>query len=114
MRALSVGKKLVANTKTTMYTVPRQNIGKIILLYAHNETSSAKGFSAWWYDKSNDVEISILDAYPLAAKAYLKFDGSYVVLDEGDEIRVKIETGGNCSVIVTFELEYKPTNQNGT
>lgn len=114
MRALSVGKNLVANTKTTMYAVPRQNIGKIVLLFAHNETASAKNFSAWWYDKSNNVEIAIVENYQLAAKAFLKFDGSYVVLDEGDEIRVQIETGGECSVIVTFELEYKPTNQNGT
>lgn len=114
MRPLSVGRNLVAGTTTTMYTVPRQNVGKIILLYAHNETASAKNFSAWWYDKSANVEIAILDGYQLASKAYLKFDGSYVVFDEGDELRVLAESGAVCSVIATFELEYKPTNQNGT
>lgn len=114
MRPISVGKNLVANTKTTMYEIPRQNIGKCILLFAHNETSSAKNFSAWWYDKSNNVEIPIVAGYQLAAKAFLKFDGSYVVMDEGDEMRVQIESGGVCSVITTFELEYKPSNQNGT
>ena len=114
MRVLSVGRNLVANTKTTMYEVPRQNIGRCILLFAHNETSSAKNFSAWWYDKSANVEIPIVVNYPLAAKAFLKFDGSYVVFDEGDQMRVQSETGSTCSVIVTFELEYKPSNQNGT
>ena len=114
MRPISVGKNLVAGVKTTMYEIPRQNVGKCILLFASNGTSSAKNYSAWWYDKSNNVEIPIVLDYQLAAKAFLKFDGSYVVFDEGDELRTEIETGGICSVITTFELEYKPSNQNGT
>jgi hypothetical protein len=108
MKPFSVGKNLVANTKTLMYTIPSNYYAKWNLLYAHNSTSSAKAFSAWWYDKSTDTEIAIVDGYPLPAKEYLKFDGgAYVTLEEGDEIRVKVETGATASCIITVELEQK-------
>jgi hypothetical protein len=106
MKPLSVGKNLVANTKTLIYTVPSNYYAKFTLLYAHNSTSSAKDFSAWWYDKSTNTEVAIVDLYPLPSKTYLKFDGeAYIVLEEGDEIRVKVETGATASVIITVELE---------
>lgn len=109
MRAVSVGVVLTPNTKTTLYTVPTKHIGAWNLLYAHNGTASAKNFSAWWYDKSENTEIPIVYNFPLAATDYLKFDGgAYVALDEGDEIRVQIETGAtNASCIVTIELQPK-------
>jgi hypothetical protein len=106
MRPLSVGKNLVAATKTTLFTVPARQIAKWNLMWAVNNTASAKNFSAWWYDKSTDTEIAVIVAYPLAAKTFLKFDGgSYVTLEEGDEVRVEVETGATASVLCTFELE---------
>lgn len=108
MKEISVGKNLVADTKTTMYVIPNRHYAKWNLLYAHNATASAKAFSGWWYDKSEDTEIAIVDLYPLPAKEYLKFDGgAYVVLEEGDEIRVKVEAGATATCIVTLELEHK-------
>lgn len=109
MRAVSVGKNLVANTKTTMYTIPTKHIGAWYLLYANNGTASAKHFTAWWYDKSENVEIPVIYEYNLAAKEYLRLDGqAYILLEEGDEIRVRIETGAtNATCIVTIQLEPK-------
>lgn len=108
MKPFSVGANLVANTKTTLYTIPQGYYGKWNLLYAHNSTASAKNFSAWWYDKSADTEVAVVDGYPLPSKEYLKFDGgAYVVLEEGDEIRVKVETGATASCIITLELIQK-------
>lgn len=109
MRAVSVGKNLTANTKTTMYTIPTKHIGIWSLLYAFNGTASAKHFSAWWYDKSENVEIPVTYQYDLTAKSYLRLDGeAHVVLEEGDEIRVQIETGAtNSTCIVTILLEPK-------
>lgn len=106
MRQFSVGKNLVADTKTTLYTVPGKHIAELSLLYAHNGTSSAKDFSAWWYDASFDVEIPIVYEYALSANDYLKFDGgAYILLEENDEIRVKFETGAvNSSCIITVSL----------
>jgi hypothetical protein len=108
-RPHSVGESLTPNTVTTMFTVPVKNLAKWNLLFAYNGTSSAKNFRAWWYDASKDVEIPILYDYPLAAKEFLKFDGgAYVTLDEGDEIRVWIESGAaNAGCVVTVEVEQR-------
>jgi hypothetical protein len=106
MRPLSIGRNLVANTKTTLFTVPTRQIAKWTLLWAVNNTASGKNFTAWWYDKSEDVEVRVILNYPLDAKEFLKFDGgAYVTLEEGDEVRVQAETGADCSVLCTFELE---------
>ena len=113
-RPHSVGVNLTPNTTTTMFVVPTRNLARWNLLYAFNGTASAKDFRAWWYDKSEDELIPIVYDYPLDASTYLKFDGgSYVVLDEGDEIRVWIETDAtNAGCIITVELEQRSTVQN--
>jgi hypothetical protein len=105
MRPLSIGKKLVANTKTTLFTVPTRQIAKWNLLFASNHSTSSKWITCWWYDKSENTEIEIVFQYGLTAKEFLKLDNSYTVLEEGDEVRVQSETGSTCTVICTFELE---------
>jgi hypothetical protein len=107
MRPVSVGKNLVPNVKTTMFTIPTKHDGLWNLLHAYNGTASAKNFTVWWYDKSQNVEVAIITDYPLAAKSYLQFggDGKYVVLEEGDEVRVQVESGASNAVCVcTVEL----------
>jgi hypothetical protein len=74
-------------------------------LFASNHSTSSKWITCWWYDKSENTEIEIVFQYPLTAKAFLKLDSSYTVLEEGDEIRVQSETGSTCTVICTVELE---------
>lgn len=107
MRPVSVGKNLTANVKTTMAVVPTKHDARWLLLHAYNGTSSAKNFDVYWYDKSQNTEVKVITAYPLAAKTYLQFggDGKYVVLEEGDEIRVMVETGATDAIcLVTLEL----------
>ena len=112
MRPFSHGVNLVAGTKTTMFTVPRQQLAKWTLLWAVNNTSSAKNFSVWWYDKSKNVEVAVVVDYPLAAKTFLRFDGgAYVALEEGDEIRVQAESGATASALITVELAQSPSTQ---
>ena len=111
-RPHSVGKDLVANTKTTMFTVPTRNMAKWLLLFASNHSTSSKWFSCWWYDKSENIEIEVLFEYGLTAKEYIRIDGTaYITLDEGDEIRVQSETGSVCSCIITVELDQRSTVQ---
>lgn len=111
-RPHSVGVNLTPATKTTLFTVPTRNIARWSLLYAYNGTAAAKTYTAWWYDSSANTEIPIVYNYPLAAANYLKFDGAEVILDEGDEIRVQIETGAtNATTIVTVEIEQRSTVQ---
>jgi sulfur transfer complex TusBCD TusB component (DsrH family) len=113
MRSHSVGKNLVANTKTTLFTVPTRNIALWRLLYAFNNTSSAKTFSCWWYDKSEDVEVAIASAYPLSSKTFfLLGDGNYVALDEGDEIRAISEIGATTTIVITVDLDARSAVQN--
>lgn len=111
-RSHSVGQDLVANTKTTMFTVPSRNMAKWLLLFATNHSTSSKWINVWWYDKSENTEIEILSQYPITAKTFLRIDGqAYVMLDEGDEIRVQSETGSVTTCIVTVELEQRSTVQ---
>jgi hypothetical protein len=109
MRSVSIGKVLVANTKTTMYTVPTKYTGRWNLLHVTNGTSSAKKVDAWWYDASANVEIPVIFGYGVSGGNYLQFNGgSYIMLEEGDEIRVKIETGAtDAGALITIELEPK-------
>ena len=109
MRRVSVGNVLTANVKTTVYTAPSNYTAQWDLLYVSNHSGVNKTLSVWWYDKSKNLEVVVIDGYPLTAHEFLKFDGNaYVVLEEGDEIRITSETGSLMSSINSFELN--PTN----
>lgn len=106
MRQFTICVNLVANTKTTMYTIPTKHVAEMTLLYANHGTASAKHFTAWIYKHSTATEIPIVYEYSLSAKNYLRFDGNaYILFEEGDELRVQIETGAtNPSCFATFEV----------
>lgn len=105
MREVSVGNNLTANVKTTVYTVPTGYYAKWNLCYVVNHTGNNKYIDAVWYDKSANAEIRVLDNYILSPTQFVKFDGgAYVVMEEGDEIRLMSETGSDMSAINTFEL----------
>jgi hypothetical protein len=38
------------------------------------------------------------------SKDYLKFNSSYIVMEEGDQFRVTTESGSTFSVLATFDL----------
>ena len=112
MRLLSVGKNLTANVKTTVFTVPIRTIAKWTLAHISNHTGGDKSVSLWWYDSSENTEVVIIDGYNLDARKYVQFNGgAYIVLDEGDEIRVQSETGSAMSITVSMELEQRSTVQ---
>lgn len=108
MREVSVGNNLTANVKTTVYTVPTGYYAKWNLCYVVNHTGNNKTIDAIWYDKSTNTEIRVLDNYILSPTQFVKFDGgAYVVMEEGDEVRLMSETGSDMSAINTFELVRK-------
>lgn len=109
MRQISVGNNLTAATKTTVYTVPTGYYALWNLCYVVNHTGNNKKVDVFWYDKSTNVEIKVLDDYILSPGQYLKFDGgAYIVLEEGDEVRCESELASTMSTINTFELYRKP------
>ena len=106
MRPVSVGNNLTAGSKTTVYTVPTGYYALWNLCYISNHTGSNKSVSVWWYDSSTSTEVTIIDAYNLDAKKFLQFGGggSYVVLEEGDQVRITPESTSQMSSTNTFEL----------
>jgi hypothetical protein len=45
-----------------------------------------------------------LTQYNFTAKNYLQFDGNaYIVLEEGDQLKITTESGSTFSFIATFE-----------
>ena len=104
-RAISVGLNLTSTTETVVYKVPKGYYAKWTLLYIHNSGAQNKAITVDWYDKSANTHVAILAATPLAAKDYIKFDGSAeVVMEEFDEVHMTAESGGNFGVVCTFEL----------
>jgi len=106
MRPISVGVSPAAATLTTVYTVPTGYYALFNLMYLHNATGSTKTITAQWYDASAATSYDILSNYALNSKEYLKFDGgAYIVLEEGDQLRVTTEAGSTYTVLATFALQ---------
>ena len=106
MRALSVGVSPTAAVDTTVYTCPTGYYAKFTVMYIHNTGGSTKHITVQWFDASANTTLDILTAYNFTSKAYLQFDGNaYIVLEEGDKLKITTEAGSTFSFIATFEEE---------
>jgi len=106
MRALSVGVSPTAATDTTVYTCPTGYYAKFTVMYIHNTGGSTKHITVQWFDASANTTIDILTAYDFTSKAYLQFDGNaYIVLEEGDKLKITTQSASTFSFIATFEEE---------
>ena len=103
-RPVSVGLNLVANTATTVYTVPSGYYAKWNLMYLFNNSGSTKSITAYWRDSSASANIYVNNG-TIASGSYVRQDGgAYVVMEEGDTVVMQSETGSSFSTICTFEL----------
>ena len=109
MRSISIGKNLTAGVETVVYTVPTGYYAKWTLLYAHNAGGSTKSLTVDWYDSSEGVHVSILNAYSFASKNYFQFNApsTGVILEEGDQIHMTPEASSTFGIICTLEVEKK-------
>lgn len=106
MRELSVGANPTAGSTSTLYTVPTGYRALWNLSYLHNTSGSTKHITLTWYDSSAAVSYDLLSQYSFNSKDYLKLDGgSYVVLEEGDQVRVTPEAGSTFAIAMTFVLK---------
>ncbi len=103
MRPVSVGLTLASGVMTTVYTVPTGYYAKFNLLYIHNTTGNNKTITVQWYDASTNTSIDFLSAVPYTAKAYTQFDNAYVVMEEGDQLRITTESTSAFAILATFE-----------
>ena len=105
MREVSVGTNHTAGSKQTVFTVPPKHYAKWNLLYVMNNGVNNKYISVWWYDASSNTEFEVMNQVTVTTKQYIKMDGgAYVVLEEGDQIRIQSESGSTMTSINTFEL----------
>jgi len=103
-RSISVGLNLTAATLTTVYTVPTGYYAKWNLMYLFNNSGSTKSITAYWTDHSASADIYVQNG-TIAAGSYVRMDGgAYVVLEEGDTVKMTSEAGSTFSTICTFEL----------
>ena len=104
MRALSVGVSPTAAVDTTVYTCPTGYYAKFTVMYIHNTSGSTKHITVQWFDASANSTLDILTAYNFTSKQYLQFDGAaYIVLEEGDKLKITTESSSSFSFIATFE-----------
>lgn len=111
-RILSKGTSVPDATLTTVYTCPDNFTAKVVLFFASNHSNSNKTIKIEWYDSSAGAAYHITDGYIVSGYSFLKFDQSYLVLNEGDYMRVLTEVGSSFDVTVTVEEFYDPL-QNG-
>ena len=104
MRALSVGVSPTAAVDTTVYTCPTGYYAKFTVMYIHNTGGSTKHITVQWFDASANTTLDILTQYDFTSKNYLQFDGNaYIVLEEGDKIKITTQSSSSFSFIATFE-----------
>jgi hypothetical protein len=103
MRPISVGINPTAGVTTTVYTVPTGYYALFNLLYVHNTGAGSKNLTVQWYDASAATSIDILTAVTYTSKTYTQFDNAYVVMEEGDQLRVTPEAASAFAIIATFE-----------
>lgn len=106
MRPISVPVNPTAATLTSVYTVPTGYYAKMSVMFIHNTSGSNKHITVQWTDSSASTTYDILNQYTISAKTYVLFNGgAYIVLEEGDQIKITTETGSTFTFIGTFEEE---------
>lgn len=99
----SVGKSLTAGGSTTLFTVPAGYSATVTMVLVSNVGASAKTFSVVWYAAS---ALTVQGTTTLGAADYLIFggDGTELVLQEGDSIRVTTEAASSFTGLATLDL----------
>lgn len=104
MREISVGKNLTPATLTTIYTVPTGYYARWNLMYLFNGSGSTKTVMAQWNDVSTGETIYVYNS-TISNNDFVRMDGgAYVVLEEGDTVKMQSEAGSTFSTICTFEV----------
>jgi hypothetical protein len=108
-RRVSTALSKATAAKEVLFTVPTKQIAYWELLFISNTGANNKTATVYWYDKSLNLEIALINR-SFAAGESLEWggDGKYVALDEGDEIRVAIQDNlTTFAFIISLELDRK-------
>ena len=102
-RKVSAAVTRTVTDKITILTVPTKNTGLWQLMYVASLTGTDSP-SVYWYDKSANVEYFVTGGKNLGAGDFILLSNAEVVLQEGDEIRVKNSSTNTVTYIATVEF----------
>ena len=85
-------------TAVTLYTCPANARSHMSLLYITNSGTAASDIAIEWYRASQTETHNIIAGKNLSVGDYIKYDGSFIVLEEGDQIKfTPSATGGGAA-----------------
>jgi len=85
-------------TAVTLYTCPDNARSHMSLLYITNSGTAASDIAIEWYRASQAETHNIIAGKNLSVGDFIKYDGSFIVLEEGDQIKfTPSATGGGDS-----------------
>ena len=85
----------------TLYTCPANAKAHMSLLFITNASANDTDVEIKWYRAANATSYFILGGKNLTTGEFIKFDGSFLVLDAGDSITIEPSStsGGGSPVI---------------
>lgn len=82
----------------TLYTCPANAKAHMSLLYITNSGTAASDIKIEWYRASQTETHNIIAGKNLTVGDFIKYDGSFIVLEEGDQIKfTSSSTGGGSA-----------------
>lgn len=87
----------VDGTAVTLYTCPANAKAHMSLLYITNSGTAASDIKIEWYRASQTETHNIISGKNLTVGDFIKYDGSFIVLEAGDIIKfTPSATGGGA------------------
>jgi hypothetical protein len=88
----------VDGTAVTLYTCPANCRSHMSLLYIGNSGTAASNIAVSWYRAEQDETHQIIAGKNLVVGSYNQWDGAFIVLEAGDQIKfTPSATGGGAS-----------------
>ena len=108
-RKISLGNTKNTAVKEAIYVVPTKQTALWAMLYVTNIGANNKSVTVYWYDKSTNTEYVIINStFNSGTAIEWGWDGKYVILEEGDEIRVELQDNqSSFTFILSLELDPK-------
>lgn len=73
----------------TLYTCPANSKSHMSLLFITNASSNASDINVQWYRAASATSFFIIGGKNLTQGEFIKFDGSFIVLEAGDYITIE-------------------------
>jgi len=82
----------------TLYTCPANSKAHMSLLFITNASTNASDINVQWYRASVATNFFIIGGKNLTQGEFIKFDGSFIVLEAGDYVTVETTSTAGSGV----------------